>query len=389
MLIHEGRSTLLELFPIKLVGGFIALDQHAGCQGCTFCLSRRHLLWPKVYKHNWHYDSLFDSPEQAKSILNEMRSFRQARVPVRFGHNTDCAYQWDFGVSLYRMMPPEQPFIFMTRHPVPEEHLSLFDRQANLLLKLTITPPSRLLGIHPDVEALVRTARSVCPDNLYVLVGPVTEDNYTAVPFIIDKLFPGTWVDIKPLTCSGIPGMKWVRPADRKIIDTLRDSAFYRGMTVTDYFGCLLRRRLHRPFYKAGEAAKYIRRSCRWCEQRDLCYRDQRSAPRIDEIRCHAKSIGLTLGEVKELGHRVLHFECEQPTSRGDETFLSEMTGHRVHLSSVPCGSEGGSFDQTPDEILERWEAYAMLPTSRLIPLAERAVNAWECTTQTESTRND
>ena len=40
----DDETTLRELFPLKLVGGFIALDQHVGCFGCKWCLSRRHAL---------------------------------------------------------------------------------------------------------------------------------------------------------------------------------------------------------------------------------------------------------------------------------------------------------------------------------------------------------
>lgn len=166
------ERALLELFPIKLIGGFIAVDDHVGCHGCNFCLSRRHSLWKPVFKKGWHLDNVFSSPDEAAELLSGMRPFRQARVPVRFGHNTDSFYQWDFGESLYRLLPNDNPFIFMTRFPVPEKHIELFQGQPNLLLKLTITPSSSSLAFDTDVEELLTVAERIPPENLFVLIRP-------------------------------------------------------------------------------------------------------------------------------------------------------------------------------------------------------------------------
>ncbi len=94
-------------------------------------------------------------------------------------------------------------------------------------------------------------------------------------------------------------------------------------------------------------------------------------------IRRHAADIGLEFTEIKENGHRAVHAECTQPTSRGDETYLSEITGTRVTISSVPDGSEGGTFDQTPEEILVRWESHGLLPVTILRTLAQKALQSW------------
>jgi hypothetical protein len=116
---------------------------------------------------------------------------------------------------------------------------------------------------------------------------------------------------------------------------------------------------------------------CRNCDQNELCYCERRKTPRFDLIRRHAAGIGLEFGEIKEIGHRSVLAECTQPTSRGDETYLSEITGTRIIISSVPPGSEGGTFDQTPEEILVRWESHGLLPVTALRKLARDALQSW------------
>jgi len=242
---------------------------------------------------------------------------------------------------------------------------------------MTITPPSASLGISTDVEALLSQISRLPQENIYVLIGPVAGDNWQMVPEILERLPTGLWLDIKPLTREGIPGMDAVPVCDADIIGNLRQIAADKGFQVTDFFGCLLRKRLKRPFYKAGSAPDYCLPVCLNCELKELCFCERRKTPRHDLIRRHASDIGLELGEIKETGHRAVHVECAQPTSRGDETYLSEITGTRVTISSVPAGSEGGTFDQTPDEILVRWESHGLLPVTALRKLAQDALQSW------------
>lgn len=371
------QSELLELFPIKLVGGFIAIDAHAGCVGCSFCLSRRHSLWRKAFAANWHEPCLFSSVEQALDILLQMKPFTQARVPLRFGHNTDGLFQWDFASSLYKKLPQENPCIILTRFPIPDRNVSLLQGQSNLIVKITITPPSASLGISTDVQALLSQISLLPRENVYVLIGPVAGDNWQMVPEILERLPAGLWLDIKPLTREGIPGMDAVPVCDDATLGNLRRLASDKGFQVTDFFGCLLRKRLKRPFYKAGSTPDYCQPVCRNCDQNELCYCERRKTPRFDLIRRHAAGIGLEFGEIKEIGHRSVLAECTQPTSRGDETYLSEITGTRIIISSVPPGSEGGTFDQTPEEILVRWESHGLLPVTALRKLARDALQSW------------
>jgi len=368
----ETRPELLELFPIKLVGGFIAVDDHVGCRGCAFCLSRRHSLWRDVFAKNWHCDGAFDSPGQAYSLLREMRSFTEAKVPVRFGHNTDSVYQWDFGRALFEMAPAANPFIFMTRFALPAEHADLFDGQPNLLMKMTITPPSRALDIDTDVDAILASVQSVPLNNIYFLIGPIAADNLDGAASVVDRLPKGAWADVKPLTTSGIPGMDAVELPSDEEIDRLREQGASRGLVMTDFFGCVFRRSLRRPFYKQDGCADYIDYACQSCFQRDECQAETNLSAVEAKAREAASRIGLVLGAARHLGPHTSRFECGAPTSRGDETYLSELLNHRILLSSVPEGSEGGSFGGTSREILERWERRGMFPAGEVERLSER-----------------
>ena len=157
----DEQGAIRELFPIKLVGGFITLDNVAGCVGCSFCLSRRHPIWRHIFKGNIKIDNVFDSPEGAYTLLRDMVPFYRARVPLRFGHNTDARFQWAFGRQLYSLLPKEQPFIVMTRFPLEKEDLGWFKGQSNLLLKLSLTPSSKSLRVKSDVWSILKSVEGV------------------------------------------------------------------------------------------------------------------------------------------------------------------------------------------------------------------------------------
>ncbi len=201
------EQNILELFPVKLVGGFITVDYHIGCQGCSFCLSRRYKLWRKLYRDNFHTDPGFIKPEGIYKILTNMKSFYKAKVPVRFGHNTDAGLQSDFGMKLFSLFGKDNPFIYLTRNPVNEKFVKLINGKPNFLLKMTITPPSKLLNIDTDVSAIIESIKNCDPENLFVLIGPLVKDNISNVRNIIRMLPKGITLDIKPVTINRIPGL--------------------------------------------------------------------------------------------------------------------------------------------------------------------------------------
>jgi hypothetical protein len=303
-----------------------------------------------------------------------MKPFTKARVPLRFGHNTDALFQWEFGERLYKSIPEENPYIFMTRFPLDEKRIKLFQGQPNLLLKQTITPNSRSLNIKTHVKEILKWAYQVPAHNVFFLVGPLVKDNLNEAREIIEALPKGAWVDLKPLTKAGIPGIEDIEVPSEREIEPLRDLARGRKMTVTDYFGCRFRIPLNRPFYKAHDAPEYVSVECRQCENRMLCFQEKDKEPLEHSIRREAAEIGLKLDSSSWLSPGTTLFACETPASRGDETYLSELFNHRVLLSSIPDGSQGGSFCLEDEEVHKRWEQTGMFPTSQVERRAEKVI---------------
>lgn len=367
--LHEEKADLRELAPIKLIGGFVAVDAHVGCIGCPWCLSRRNPLWVDAFARGLHADPPAVTPGTVAALLATMPSINRARVPLRFGHNTDAALQWDFGARLYRLMPAQQPFVFMTRFPLDAERRALFADQPNLLCKVSLSPASRLLPPAFDAGAVLRSLEGVPTGNLYFLVGPIAADGVEGAAELLRRLPPGAWADVKPLTRDGIAPVQEVPlPSDAQLAD-LRELGTRLGLTITDFFGCTLRRRLGRPFYKADAAPPYVARACAACAGRSRCAEPVDGA--IDAIRRDARRwLGLRLGPATPLGRRVLRFQADEPCSRGDETFLSELHRHQVQLSTVPAGSEGGSFCREDDAVLARWEQTGFFPSRAVLDLA-------------------
>lgn len=367
-----GESSLRELYPIKLVGGFITVDQHVGCVGCRWCLSRRHGLWRDVFSRDTHLQrGAFEDAEEAYALLDRSIAFTRARVPLRFGHNTDASLQWDFGEALYRLTPPSNPFIFMTRYPVTPPRAELFRGQRNLLCKLSVPPRSELLGSLVDPHIHLRSVAGLPRENLFVLIGPVAADGVDGARELMRALPPGTWADVKPLTRWGIDTVSSTPLPDPAVIDDIRREGRSRGLMVTDYFGCQFRRRLGRAFYKALDSPAYAKATCDRCEGRPRCF-GPRAEGVAQAIRGEAARIGLTLGVATSTGPATTRFLCAEPSSRGDETYLSELFDHQVLLSSVPDGSQGGSFSLEDADVTERWERVGMLPSTEIRRLAQR-----------------
>lgn len=378
---NARMTELRELFPIKLVGGFVAVDNHVGCLGCSWCLCRRQPLWQKVFLQDHHVSGAFASVDQAALLLTDMLPIIRAKVPIRFGHNTDAAFQWSFGEALYRRLPSDQPFIFMTRFPLLEDRRRLLQGQPNLLVKVSITPTSPSLAGSEmiDSEAVLASLASLPAANLFILLGPLTADNMTGAQSLLRRLPEGVWVDFKPLTREGIPGMSSVQLPDPEAMTQLYHLAKQFGIMTTDFFGCRMRMSLARSFYKTDERPDYRYQGvCQSCVRSDHCWTPH-GPETVAAIRHEAAAIGLTLTTATALGQRSTLFHCLEAAGRGDETYLSERFDHGVTLSSVPAGSQGGSFFLEQETVLERWERTGMFPTTTIRAMAETLANRLRC----------
>ncbi len=331
-------------------------------------------MWRHVFEHKFHAVSDFVKPELIFHLLNKMKPFYEAKIPLRLGHNTDCFYQWDFCEELYELLPVQNPFIMLSRFPLSKKRRLFFSGQKNLLFKLTITPSSQCLKMKINTDKLVETAHTVHPENLYVLIGPVVKDNIQSVRGIIDRLPDGTWLDIKALTIEGIPGMTAEYLPDESDIMYLRNYAADRGFRVTDYFGCKIRERFNRPFYKAHQAGSYIREHCNQCNNAEVCYGDVDRCSIDREVRNYANTVGISFAGGCSFQENSLEYSTSTMTCRGEETYLSEMVNYCIKLKQTPGGSQGGAFcnELVDPELVDRLEYYGMLPVTPIRKLAER-----------------
>lgn len=364
------KTDILELFPVKLVGGFITVDYHIGCRGCSFCLSRRHKLWRKIYARNFHTEPDFITPEMIYNILTKMKSFYKAKVPVRFGHNTDAGLQSDYGTKLFSMFEDSNPFIYLTRNPMNENIIKKINEKPNFLLKMTITPPSKLLNINNDVIAIIKSIRNCNPENIFVLIGPLVKDNISNVRNIIRMLPKGVWLDIKPLTTNGIPGLKKNMLPDQIEIENIRAEMFQSGYNITDYYGCVLRKKNGRGFYKARIAGGYVLKVCNACSNRKNCFKAVDKCRLDKAVRKEAEKIGIILGKNNDSASGTFEYEANTPVSRGDETYLSELFNYEIKFTSIIEGSQGGSFALEYSSIQKRWQNYGMFQSDEVYAMA-------------------
>ncbi len=359
---------ILEFYPIKLVGGFIVTDKKIGCLGCSFCLSNRNDFIKKLYSKNVHFIPEYITPQNIAKMLLNMKPITKAKIPLRLGHNTDCFYQWDYVNELYKLIPKENPVIALTRLPLPSEYKTLFQNQKNIILKLSLTPKSKLLNYNSDVDNILQSITDIPKENIFILIGPVAVDSFESTKEIINKIPSGYWIDIKKLTTAGILPSNYAATTEQ--IENLREIAIKKNLIVTDYFGCKIRVNMNRPFYKAFSSPQYIKDTCKnFCPNYILCYKEKNINDLNKFVIEEAKEIGLTLKRINEYETDKLQYFSEIPVSRGDETYLSELSNIEV-LLNIKEGSQGGSFANEDIEIHKRWEKYNMLPTTELNKLS-------------------
>ncbi len=363
---------LIELFPIKLIGGFISIDSHIGCSGCSFCLARRSSLCERLFTENIHHDPAWLTASLLFMQLRQMPSFREARVPIRFGHNTDASFQWEIGVALASMMPEGYPFVMLTRQPVPAHRLKQLTFASDAILKLTITPTSELLDHSPDLQALIETAHNTPKERLFVLIGPVADDSIEHVEELLEALPPGIFLDIKPVTVESIPGLSERMTPHEHEVEALRQLASSMGFFVTDYFTCLTRSRARRPFFKFRTAPEYMMLSCQNCPNFAVCQEPIDEESVAVQVQLLAASLGLMAGKHQREADGTLRFAVDKPISRGDETFLSEMVNYPIRLDGRTAGTEGGCFSTEAATVLQRWEKQGFFPSSDMVSLAQK-----------------
>ena len=362
----EFFSDGLELSPVRLLGGFICVDSHIGCAGCTYCLNRRDPLLHRILDENRHIDlaQIGVYPKDLFEILSSLPSYTKARVPVRFGHLTDWKYEADEMAEVYSMIPDDYPCVMLTRFPISPAQLPLFCGQKNLLLHISLTP--FIKGYPEDFiepDDVIASASGIPQKNVLFMLRPLINGHAQAAINILNRLPAGANVAFWGMSTDNIPGIEDLcRIPDYELAE-IKTFAKNRGFHVWDFFGCVLRKNLHRPFFKYLEASKRPDSTCCHCANKSVC---ERAAASVDlkQIEELLQIVNISFRHIEQYEDYLL-IDTPCPAARAEEVFLSELMNHDVRLSSVHRGQQSG-MHIAETQILERWQHTSFFPVDRL-----------------------
>jgi hypothetical protein len=379
-------SLLPEFFPVKLIGAFISVDFVVGCGfGCAFCISRRHPARQALFDTGLALDTRV-SPRRMLAWLRSMPSYR-AGVQLRIGHDTDAGLEFEKAADLIELVDPGRSVVYLTRKPFTSRERSFFSAQrTNLLLKLTATPRSAALGVAADPLELVRSAAGLDRRAIHWVVGPLAGDSEAEAARVLEALPPGSRVSLKPLNRAGLPGLAEVAPLPSAGLARLEAQAHRLGLTVSDWFCRGGLARVGQGFFdvdKLTGQADLSRRAhdlitCADCPSRTRCHGPLDEPAVFARLERELRVVGLTpTAPPTRTGPRAYRLEVVEPSSRGDETYLSHALGQPVAITlstREQGGSEGGSFCTVGAAVLRRWYATGFLPVTELNAAAERVL---------------
>lgn len=352
----------LELSPVKLVGGFVCLDFRLGCAGCEFCLNRRDPLLGEILERRWSYAFPVE-PEAMAGLVQSLPSVREARAPVRVGHVSDWHFQQEATESFVAGLAPEIPIVVMTRFPVAAARGAFVDQRPNALAHVTVTPSE------PGADAVLASALAM--ERSLVMIRPLARDDFEAAARVLGKIPPGRAVALGALAVDHITGLARAAPLPPAGLARLRLLALDRGLDVVDAFGCLLRERRGRPFFKHADLAALPGSRCPRCRNHAACAATLAPLPEeaLSRLVARTEALGLGVDSVAQESARVKVAVREQAT-RAEEILLSETFHREVQLSSVARAEQPDVRDV---DVADRWERVGFAPVAQLRRLSEEA----------------
>jgi len=385
---NNRRYELLlpEYYPIKLIGAFIAVDFIVGCAyNCSFCISKRHPSREQLFKEGIILKNPV-SPEQMYGWLKTMPSYN-AGVQIRIGHDTDAGLQFDSSSKLIEMIDKDHSVTYLTRKPFTREEEAFFSNyRRNILLKLTATPRSNPLETTRNPMNLVRSAENLDPRMLYWTIGPLVEDSKHDAVKIIESLPEGSRVFLKKLNYAGLPHLDAVPPIPDHEYGMLERLALDKGHILTEYF-CNSLARVGRGFFDVDKISQQEDQNkadretgyCNSCTSERLCHEPLDMDDFNRQLDEQLEFLGLhIIEEPKKTGHRSFEIKVNEPSSRGEETYLNHAIKPAVsiNINTREHGrSQGGSFCNINREVLKRWYNNRFLPVTELNNVAKMVLN--------------
>jgi hypothetical protein len=367
----EAFTGLAELAPVRLIGGFVCVDSHLGCVGCSFCLNRRYPLQRVVLERRLHrgWGAAGLPPDRLGALVAALPAVRRGGVPIRFGHASDLAFEVDGARALLAALPPDRPAMLLTRFPPSAEVAALVADHPNALLHLSVTPPGPGLdpGAVDPLQALAAAA-AVPPARLFVALGPLVEGSEGAATRLLEAVPPGAAVGLKPLAREGVPFETGAAPLASAGLAALLARSKALGLSTPPMAGCRLRANLARPFFRHRELLVEAPGACAACANLAACA----AVPLPDDeaLRTELEVLGLEPGPTRR-GPGGVEVEVTVEVARADEAYLSEALGLPVYLSGV---RRGGAYQVVTlgAAVLRRWEAVGFYPATTLHAAARR-----------------
>jgi hypothetical protein len=352
---RQYDAVLPEFHPVKLMGAFVGVDFVVGCGPSAAGLA----LDTRV------------SPRKVLSWLRSMPSYR-AGVPVRIGHQTDAALEFEKSAELIELVEPRRSVVYQTRTPfTARERDFLKTPRPNLLIELNASPRRRLPASDPGARELVASAASLDPSRLHWMIGPLGATDLDEASGIVEALPPGSRLTLAPLQPS-----RGQVPMDEEGLARLEALALSRGQTVSDWSCRNGPARVGRGFFDVDRItaqADLARRAqdlitCYGCPSRTQCHGVLDQADVLGRLPGQLEVLGLELtAPPTRTGPHAFALQVDQPTAPGDEAFLSHALGHPVAFSLSP-GAPSGSQDPA---VLRRWYRTGFLPVTELNRVAE------------------
>jgi hypothetical protein len=376
VVLPEDEIERLSLFfPIKVVNGFVTCDFELGCYCCKFCLNRRYPDWQRLLQKRRVYRNPLQV-EQAAALLKQVKALTQAKVTLKFGHDTDMSLEEAEVQRLYGLMPPSQPMVFMRRGRLLPKHRSFYlTPRPNLLVELTVTPRSKYLDYQLDPFEILQSFEGVACQMFYT-VGPVCHDNFDEAKAIIRAIPQGSKVWVKELIVKDIPAYAAAKTSDYGA-ETLREFAVTQGLRVVSYLNCVVRAEVGLGFHKRGEFVSepnpwQLKWADGFCKVKDLCSRELPETEELDRINAALSALALTLARPsRKFGHKSYEVFVNEDINFGDECYVREITGLKVDLYK-PGRKTGTALSRA---IVDRWRETQFFPVDEMLALAKESFN--------------
>ncbi len=382
---REYEQLLPEYYPIKLIGAFISLDFIVGCSfNCSFCISKRHPSREELFEERLVIDNRV-LPKKMYNWLNSIPSY-QAGVQIRIGHDTDAGLEFTKSSQLIDLIDKDHSITYLSRKDFTAEELEFFKRyRENLLIKITATPQSQALNIKRDPLKVIQSTNSLNQNMLYWVVGPLVKDNQKDAEAILEALPKGSKLFLKKLNYYDLPHLNSVEPINEHDYSHLEKIAIANKHMLTEWF-CSSLARVGRGFFDVDKIVSQedsIKKErelsyCKECSSYNICYQEldlnafnQQLKEQLDFLELHL------LQEPIRTGNRSFEIKVQEPSSRGEETYLNNVIYPPVsiNINTREQGrSQGGSFCNIDREVLKRWYRIGFFPVTELNNVAENTL---------------